>query len=61
MTTCSPLVVESLEDVQPVTGRWVYLRGEFKLYTAVDGKWVPYETPPTPDLWSHLTADDDDP
>lgn len=59
MTTSAPLIVTSLDEVKPVEGGWVYLRGD-KVYVAQDGKWVPYEKPAPPDLWSHLTSDDED-
>jgi hypothetical protein len=59
MTTSAPLIVESLDEVKPVDGGWVYLRGD-KVYVAQGGKWVPYAKSPPPDLWSHLTSDEDD-
>jgi hypothetical protein len=51
-------VVESLDELEPTAGAWVYLRGEHGgLYVARDGKWVRHEKPAEPDLWSYLTDD----
>lgn len=51
-------VVESLDEVEPKDGAWVYLKGT-GLYVARDGKWVRHVKPPEPDLWSYLTSDDE--
>jgi len=60
VTVPRPLVVKSLDEVDPAEGGWVYVLGdEHPLYVASNGRWVPYEKPPEPDLWSHLTADEE--
>jgi hypothetical protein len=53
----APLIVDSLSDVEPTAGGWVFVRGTGKVYVEREGEWVAYVKPPTPNLWSILEED----